>query len=229
MFYECARWPDDTRRSPYDHPTWHYAFHPVILRSDRPPHPPKEAIDGDAFEAFGLNMRELGNAKAPEADRALALCWVMHIVGDIHQPLHAAQLFSPVFPDGDHGGSLETVLDPETNAPEPLHWFWDDSVNRSDGPSDVTARAQALEAEFPRAALSELGRGTQAQDLPAWASESYRLAVSNAYALTLENGPKAAPKALPSNYVKDASRIAARRAALAGYRLADLLRSAFAQ
>jgi hypothetical protein len=220
LFYECARWPDDVRGGPYDHPTWHYVLKPVVRPDDPPPHAPSRTSDGDAAQAFALNFAELRDPNAPDADRALALCWVMHITGDVHQPLHTAQLFSPAYPAGDHGGSLEMVTDPETHAPEALHWFWDDSVNRSDEPADVEAKARALEARFPRATLSELST----RDVVDWAEkESYPLAVSNAYGPRILPG---APATLSPDYVAATKKITERRVALAGYRLADLLRDA---
>src|SRR5262249_48370578 len=100
---ECARWPDDARTTPYDHPTWHYTSFPVAPRD--PPHPPgARDATGQAIEALELNLRVAANPRAPAADRAVALCWVMHIGGDMHQPLHTASLFGPTFPNGDSGG-----------------------------------------------------------------------------------------------------------------------------
>ena len=42
---------------------------------------------------------------AAPADRADALCWVCHLVGDIHQPLHCVSLFNATFTSGDRGGN----------------------------------------------------------------------------------------------------------------------------
>lgn len=35
------------------------------------------------------------------ARKAIALAWLFHLVGDIHQPLHTAQLFMADYPQGD--------------------------------------------------------------------------------------------------------------------------------
>jgi hypothetical protein len=40
--------------------------------------------------------------------KAIALAWLFHLVGDIHQPLHTAQLFNADYPQGDRDGN-ETV------------------------------------------------------------------------------------------------------------------------
>ena len=55
--------------------------------------------------AIGLTTKTLTSAKAADVDRARALRFLTHFVGDLHQPLHAAELFSAQFPDGDVGGN----------------------------------------------------------------------------------------------------------------------------
>lgn len=228
LFMQAARWPDDARGGPFDHPTWHYVLRPVV-DPDHPPSAMPTAIDnGAAIEALALNLRELADPLAPAAARAQALCWVFHVVGDIHQPLHAAELFSKRFPQGDHGGSLEWVRDPVTGKPITLHWFFDDSVSRSDEPEDAAARARELERAHPRASLPELA---PAAPLPGafagWASESYALAKTIAWRADAVTGSsKETAASLPAAYAADVRAATARRMALAGYRLADVLRYA---
>jgi hypothetical protein len=231
VFLEMARWPDDIRGGSYDHPTWHYALAPVVDAQHGPPAPPPDGVEGEAYEAYALNLREAADERAPPADRAVALCWIFHLVGDIHQPLHNAQLFSAHFPGGDKGGAQQFVRDPESGEPITLHWFWDDSVSRSDDPEAAMARGRELESAFPRSALGELQPGhASAADFVRWAqTESHALAVTDAYTAGLATGDSAATaKALPPSYIANAKRVAARRVALAGYRLADALRAIFA-
>jgi hypothetical protein len=227
LFMQMARWPDDARGGVFDHPTWHYALRPIVGRDA--PVTPADAVDGAAIEALALNLNEASDARAPAADRALALCWLFHVVGDIHQPLHTAQLFSARFPHGDHGGSQEWVRDPVTGGAVTLHWFFDDSVSRSDESTDAMAKARDLETRYPRASLPELA---PAAPLPAafahWAfDESYPVAKALAWrsdAVTGETKETAAR--LPPTYVAGVRAATARRMALAGYRLADVLRAA---
>ena len=97
MFIEAARWPDDAKFTRDDRPTWHSARWPVIAE-DAPP----EAIklvesrhghpSGNAIEALVLHSGILSNPEANPDERALALSWMMHIVGDIHQPLHVSSV-----------------------------------------------------------------------------------------------------------------------------------------
>ncbi len=231
IFLEMARWPDDIRGGAYDHPSWHAAFRPVIDTQDPPPKLPPNTALYEAFEALPLNVHVAVDARAPESDRAVALCWVFHIVGDIHQPLHTGELYSRQFPNGDRGGSLAFVLDPQTRQPINLHWFWDDRVSQTDEPDGAFARAHELERKYPRSLFAaELAKD---RSLPAniegWADESYAVAKSVAYAPNRPRATSAADAKLPDDaYVKASTAVAEQQLTLAGYRLADLLRRMFA-
>ena len=223
VFMELARWPDDVRGGPHDHPTWHYAMRPVTDPRDPPPHAPSSEAAGVAAEAFALNLRVASDPNAPAADRAQALAWIFHLVGDIHQPLHTAQLFSRRFPDGDRGGSRQHVTDPVGGQPITLHWLWDDSVNRDGDGEAAFARAHELTARLPRSAFPELAAATRAADFTAWGAESYALAAPVVYRADLRTGdtPGEADAAAPA-YLDVMSRTAETRLTLAGYRLADI-------
>jgi hypothetical protein len=150
----------------------------------------------------------------------------MHIAGDIHQPLHAAQLYSPLFGAGDRGATLAFVKDPRSGDAVSLHWFWDDAVHRSGEPDGVVARARELMDRLPRASMKDLRSRARVRDLAAWArDESHPLAASLAYRSDLELSASAATAvALDSEYVEAATQAAERRLTLSGYRLADVLR-----
>ena len=228
MFLEASRWPDDVRQTPNDHPAWHAALWPVIdadapaetrarltRRGERP--------SGEAPEALAQNRAVLADPRASAATRAEALCWVLHVTGDIHQPLHTAERFSAAYPDGDGGGARPQVRDPLGGEAISLHWLWDDSISRSGLAADADRRAREIAARHPRDALPELKAG--AADFAHWARmESYPLAVSFAYgaAPPTSADPAAAP-AVPEAYWRDLRVHAERRVALAGYRMAEVV------
>lgn len=234
MFLECARWADDARLTAHDHPTWHAALWPVVAadapaetrarlarRGDRP--------SGEALEALALNRAVLADPRASDGERAVALCWVLHVTGDIHQPLHTAERFSAAWPDGDGGGGKPQVRDPLTGAPIALHWLWDDSISRSGLAADADKRAREIVARHPRAGLPELKAG--AADFAAWArEESYPLAVRFAYGAeppTAADAAAAPP--VPDAYWQALRTHAERRVALAGYRMAEVVIAALDQ
>lgn len=222
MFLQCARWPDDIRRTAQDRPAWH---------ADLAPLGPETAGHGGygaATQALALNYRVLADPNATDGERAVALCWTLHVGGDAHQPLHAAQWFSQDFPEGDRGGGFQFVRDPMTGRPISLHWLWDDSVHRAGDVESVTARAAELERLYPRAALPEAAARAGPEDFAAWfGEESLPLARSVAYGPDLAAGPNLAhaPR-VPEAYWTQVREISARRVTVAGYRLGDLVRRA---
>lgn len=223
QFLECARWPDDARGTTFDHPSWHVALRPVD--GEGAPRERSDDIQGEAIEAFALAFKTLSSPLAGADQRSQALCWVLHIGGDIHQPLHAAQLFSSRFPKGDGAGGRQFVRDPMTGEPISLHWLWDDSVHRSGLVAEVDARAADLRRRLPRASLPEARKPGTAADLPAWiAEESYPLARDLAYGDKPASGTEAATAqpVAPEHWAR-LQAAAERRLTIAGYRLADLV------
>ena len=222
LLMEMARWPDDVRKSSYDHPTWHYASKPLFDPHRPPPGPLPGAAAGSALEAFALNVSVARDPRAPAAERAIALCWIFHLVGDMHQPLHAADRYSIDYPTGDHGGGLAYIIDPQTQGPMSLHWFWDQAVNRA---SDAAApRATALQRRYPRSVFAQLATDGHEDDMTRWTAESYALARTEAYRTDLATGvSEQQAAALTPGYAANAAGVAEEQLTLAGYRLADLL------
>lgn len=227
LFMYAARWPDDIRGDTDLHCG---SCHFVNFRF-RPTQPgaPPVSIGGQLLEAFNENI---GIVRGDGADdeKAMAISWVFHLTGDVHQPLHTAALVTTTFPQGDSGGTLFFIR-PRAGAPTiHLHKFWDDLIIRSTRFKSVNNRAVELmsRTELRRAALSnaELQEGAFRQ----WAvRESLPAARQHAYlngtllgSTSSNNG-----RVLPQGYSSTVQPIAERRAVLAGYRIADLLRDAF--
>src|ERR1051325_4737614 len=106
LFMLAARWPDDIRGdAAFDHPKWHYIDYPY-----KPPGKPASVL-APAPEAENMavafkNNVQIVQSAAPDDQKAVALCWIFHLMGDSPQPLHAVSLFTKHFPDGDRGGNL---------------------------------------------------------------------------------------------------------------------------
>ena len=89
MFIEGARWADDTKGTIHDRPTWHTARWPIITE-DAPPEAKAAAKArkgrpaGQAIEALVMNYSMLSSADTNPSERASALAWLLHLVGDIH-------------------------------------------------------------------------------------------------------------------------------------------------
>ncbi len=59
----------------------------------------------NVLKAIELNLEVFKSESPSKLEKALALCWLIHLVGDIHQPLHTSNLFSDQFLNGDRGGN----------------------------------------------------------------------------------------------------------------------------
>src|SRR5687767_2448954 len=90
LFMFAARWADDVRGRPEFHrEVWHYINYPY-----RPPSTATEKPEGDNIVDQLERNRGLVKTEADAGKRAVALCWVMHLTGDVHQPLHVTQLMN---------------------------------------------------------------------------------------------------------------------------------------
>ena len=208
---------------------WHYINLPFKPEGQPASVQTRDPDPVNILTAMAENERIMTNENDPE-QKAIALAWLFHLVGDIHQPLHTAQLFTVEYPKGDRGGNEICVRVTQAGQPMNLHRFWDGVITSSSNLTRLQNEATALRnrQEFQRSQLTELG----STDFESWAKESFEIATMIAY----RNGGligsarggnkdctavKAAP-VLPVGYVISASWIADRRMMLAGYRLADL-------
>lgn len=215
IFMVVARWADDIRDNPsFNHPKWHYTNYPLVFENGvTPREPDPENI------VFAL-VRNSGNviSNITNAEGAISLAWLFHLVGDIHQPLHVTALFSSEFPNGDKGGNDFKIIPSEGAKIINLHSFWDGVVIGSENFQQVKNQAILIRNNpaLQRNKLAELKYG----GLSIWPpSESLNLAREVAY----ENGALKTGSTLTQAYRDKAKEIGERRVALAGYRLADLL------
>jgi hypothetical protein len=256
IFATAAIWPDMIRlqshpmRAAYNHPYWHYISLPVVV--DNQPVPPEKITDSapphNVVEALDKCVADLKDPAVSASDKAIALCWIEHLVGDIHQPLHAARLISPQFPTGDQGGNLITLLrdPPYPNSSMNLHLIWDSLPGQFKSEDFDRYEADGLrnDPRFSREKLKDLLAVT---DFMSWAKESNALAAHYAYldgklkgaATTRESrdgqasrdarsSPRDDIPGVPPGYIAQAESVALRQLALAGHRLADLLNALYA-
>src|SRR5262245_31768244 len=106
LFMQAARWADDirTRNKAQSRPPWHYVNIPFKPEGQPASVQVKEPEDVNILTALTENQIVLKSGNDAER-RAIALAWLFHLVGDIHQPLHAVQLFTTEYPNGDRGGN----------------------------------------------------------------------------------------------------------------------------
>lgn len=233
LFYRAATWPDDVRpapgqMNPYHHATWHYVNFPFKLGSTIDTSGPTPAAQ--IIHQLQDNWEAATDQSASAGDRAVALCWLMHLVGDVHQPLHTVALFTPpngdnnefpTFTGGDEGGNKVFVRN--GRAALKLHKLWDDLLGESNEYARAADAADDVLQEVKRSDVQGIG---MADFLP-WAAESTALAAASAYQfhgkpIQLSLDARHAVK-LPDGYLSAAEAIATRRVGEAGYRMSGLL------
>jgi len=231
LFMLAARWPDDIRgrNSPFDHPKHHFIDQPFI-----PPGEPASVTgtspdSENLVTAFKANQSTLAGS-ASDADKAVALAWLFHQAGDVHQPLHAVSLFSVDYPspEGDRGGTRYFIRVTDQSRTVSLHKLWDDFLGTSSRFQTNRNRATelGLRTDMARGTFPQL---TSSNDVGDWAKESFEAAKSIVYRHGDLEGTKDRNdgEVLPDDYLAEVQPFASRQAVLGGYRLADLLKGAF--
>ncbi|MCA1816124.1 MAG: S1/P1 nuclease [Acidobacteria bacterium] len=218
-------WMDDIRADSThdDLRVWHYVDIPVF--DGVPPDPKLQPDKENAVARLNWAVESLRKGTGADKKDAELLGYVFHLVGDLHQPLHAATRVTAAHKEGDAGGNQFKLA----NVPEVdnLHAYWDAAAGafnfwRPDRPLNnferrrFDAYARQLVAAYPADSLPE----AKVLDPQKWAEESNQLAREVAYALPENSQPSAA-------YEAKAQDVARRRIALAGYRLANLLNSIY--
>ena len=152
---------------------------------------------------------ELHAQSTPAPERLLALKFLLHFVGDLHQPLHASD-------NQDRGGNCVRVALGGSRTTN-LHSYWDTTVVQALG-ADPQSVATALEAQITSADRSTWEQG----DPRTWAIESFSMAQTVAYTAYSQPGcdSDAAPITLPPSYPARAQAAAALQLKRAGVRLA---------
>lgn len=222
-FMNAAVFPDDVKRpgpfKRYDLGRAHYINFRIMVDPAGMVEvlPPLQDLDdddphGDILESLATNLAIARDRSASASDRALALSWVFHLVGDLHQPLHNVARFCLATPNGDRGGN--GIRFAQGN----LHSYWDRALGTDATAESVEALAAALRAEHPREAFAD----RLAEPNPSrWSREGVDLALQTVYR-NLDPSLAEFPD-IPIGYEADARSLARRQSALAGYRLADLL------
>jgi hypothetical protein len=217
------------RREKYHKSSWHYIN--FFWEQSTPGAAPKDRTDlkpepENIVERLQYLQSFIADTTKEQSQRAIALAWVLHLVGDIHQPLHNSARVTATEPQGDRGGNL-FLLDTTGAQFRNLHSYWDGVLNlafpQKPGESDgvyINRMAQSILVHHPQAKMQprlKLGK------FEAWAREGYASTKSAIYPSWLRRYEMPSKK-----YRKHAYRVAEPAIALAGYRLAEMLNQLFA-
>lgn len=230
-FIEASTWADEIRYDPrfYDaavdeptplragfpdmqrHRDWHYVNRPINGLQQH------TVQSGRIDHQLVALQRALASVDRPTGERAYALPWLIHLVGDAHQPLHVGVRLNSLGKRDktDDGEQIINPYNPRKRR-STLHAFWDDLP----GPSSLRRKpleetCQALAVMYSRPTPSTPAR---------WIEESWQLAKSSGYPPSDENIP-----VISAEFQQTAREIGRQRIAEAGYRLANALRDAFSR
>jgi hypothetical protein len=244
LFAIASTWPDLTRtfenvpeaqRAPlvarYNHPRWHFINQPVFLddaeRDALQPVATNDALTLSPGTKEGamnlvqalLHVQRTLASGGSASRRAVALCWLLHLAADLHQPLHTVALYTrAAFPDGDRGGNLISIGERES-----LHGLWDGAAARDRRWGSVLKAF----ASMPATSLPT----EREPDFAAWARAGRELAARVVYAPAIRDAvrrstlpPGSTVKAdLPDGYAAAMRATGKRQIALAGVRTALVL------
>ena len=141
---------------------------------------------------------------------------LIHLVGDIHQPLHTVSLFSEQFPEGDRGGNSFWIKPKGTVK---LHSYWDGLMGRSISIQNLLNEVTLIKTNHKKDNL------TNDLNPVSWSQESFKLAREMVYLNGELKGSSDKENALPvpENYGKESKKVSEQQVAFSGNRLAGLL------
>ncbi|HEX3101600.1 MAG TPA: S1/P1 nuclease [Pyrinomonadaceae bacterium] len=234
FFMVIATWPDiirdtkfEVRNKKYANSPWHYSDTFWEWKDGK-------AVMVNNVEASGLAMQKLGDfdkvvrSSATDAEKAIAIAWLEHLIGDIHQPLHMSGKVTDAFPKGDQGGNqfLLTPKGTPRDKQENLHHFWDAIIGISQPNAKdqcdadyIDPIAQDIIKFYP---YDKMKDKLSPDKFDIWGKESLDIATTEVYKdLNWFEAPS-------DKYKKRALEISQQRMALAGYRMGDLFNEVFA-
>ncbi len=202
---DAAVWADNIKQYRHDADPLHYVNIPLAAASYDSA---RDCPNGKCIiAAIASDRQVLANDAASPLDRAEALRFLIHFMGDLHQPLHVAD-------DNDRGGNRRVVwLEGDSMN---LHQVWDGELLYHVGMDEATYLPR-LERKMDTMNLAALERGTVVD----WAMEGHRIAVEHAYKLPPDGRLGAA-------YVEENKPLIDHALIAAGVRLAKVLNETLA-
>ena len=247
IFAQMAFWPDiargfkDEMRDKYHHSTWHYinlgVFPNEVLKeqfgTSLPSNTNLNYTESSEFnrmnimEALGYISEQFESESTTQMNKAVLLCWLFHLVGDLHQPLHSSAMFTPrLFSEGDRGGNSIKV------GKYNLHSTWDWALGGEREISKLAEILKTIRNDYITILVDPYM--DYIFNFNAWLEESYSLAKSKAYTQAVLDNVASAEYSnsmefptfkMNDEYKLNMEEAAKERVITAGYRLSAILNS----
>ncbi len=200
-----ANWLDNASHTPeYAYSkTWHYKNIDADMTFEEAP----EIKEGNIVQAIEEQVAVLADPAADREKKQLALKMVVHLVGDIHQPMHMGHA-------SDRGGNSWHVK--YFNRDNNLHSVWDSSLPESAHKWSYTEWQQQIDRVLPEEEYGILLGGTPAS----WGKETFEIC-SEIYDKTPQDTN------ISYDYIAEWTPTIERQFLKGGLRLADVLNDIF--
>jgi len=207
---EVSTWADEIRLQHPETAHWHFVNIPIHPSSGEPKEydANRDCPNGDCVVAKTEEFeRVLSDRQKPDRQRLEALKYLVHFIGDVHQPLHASN-------DHDRGGNDVAVK--FMGLPTNLHAVWDSGIISPAVKGDERSYALQLVQHITEEQHQRWSEGT----LITWVNEGREVAARTIYGELPHSGT------LPDDYETKALPIVNEQLERAGVRLATLLNKA---
>jgi hypothetical protein len=247
LMVDSATWADDVKNTEKTG-DWHFIDIPIAVNPARGQEPdvmqwckPADGKPGCIVSAIALESEILRDASKPAPDRAKALRYVIHFIGDLSQPLHASD-------NRDRGGNCTAISFFGGEKPDNLHAIWDYKIIAKEMADRHMTQSQYAAMLDKAYSPNWPWGGNQNIDVPSQAWDSHAMAVVFTYGNLTPKIPVAPANAgladnnacnaerdtvqalhitIGADYESKALPVIDEQLAKAGLRLADLLNDTF--
>ncbi|EGR32954.1 hypothetical protein IMG5_065830, partial [Ichthyophthirius multifiliis] len=229
-FVEAASWADDIKDDSMDFLFgWHFYDKPEneqglykILNPEGEKYNSVSAVKRAKEELLKQPYMKINNQFNISLQQAFYMRLLIHIVGDIHQPLHNINMFNSTYVDGDQGGNQENIYLPD-GSKIILHSYFDSITSKKefdvqrplkeDGVKAFENFGKQFREQYPRKSF-----GNRINlDIIQWVQESYDIGHKQIYPYFYKN------QNVTKEFDQQMFNLLKEQITLGGYRLADFL------
>jgi hypothetical protein len=222
LFMKASLWADEIKgkesiNHKLNNSPSHYITYKVQFPNNHDTIMPSTAKESNVVFGIDEAKKNLNNKELSKKERAIALAWAIHLIGDVHQPMHCGSLFNEFVPKGDKGGNLSYIF--FGNSGTGIHKIWDDAFGKTRQYNLVVDTANALNSKYSNLNINST------YNPQVWSLESFNFAVKYGY---LNGDLKIAYKKEeavlpPKDYLSNMRELSDKQAVIAGHRLAQFI------